>query len=199
MLNAPTAAPLRRRSFAHWMVTHPAGFLTHLVLVSLLHFPGALSYILFAIEETEPAPVLFLCASAMAGWVVTLVLAVSIAYLDALSLVAEPLALFSVTVFTVARFNLKLDIAPFYITIGPIFVAVPLMWNYVLITVGLECRVLTFAYLRHCRSIALHEFPNSSFNTGDRDVMREAGPADGEDDSGQTELMDVSHSEPNYA
>jgi hypothetical protein len=90
------------------MVTHPAGFPIHLVLISLLQIPGALSYMLFTIEETEPAPVLFLCVSAMASWVVTLVLAVSIAYLDALSLVAEPLALFSVTIFTVGPFIQRL-------------------------------------------------------------------------------------------
>ncbi|KAJ7769790.1 hypothetical protein B0H16DRAFT_1715441 [Mycena metata] len=124
-----------RLSFSDWLYEHPFGASVRALCMSALYVPALLSHALYAGDLDVP-----LATAGPACIVLTLAMATFNAWLDYANVFTEPLLLFIVVAFQIARTDLNTLI--FYIIVLLLIPATPVVWNCFLRIVGWRSRII---------------------------------------------------------
>ncbi|KAJ7747023.1 hypothetical protein B0H16DRAFT_1888933 [Mycena metata] len=124
-----------RLAFSDWLYEYHLGAEVRALCMSALYIPAILSYMLYVGDLDVP-----LATAASACIVLTLAMATFNAWLDYANVFTEPLLLFIVVAYQIARTDLNTLI--FYILVLLLFAATPLVWNCFLHVVGWRSRII---------------------------------------------------------
>ncbi|KAJ7746963.1 hypothetical protein B0H16DRAFT_1555819 [Mycena metata] len=124
-----------RLAFSDWLYEHPFGICVRVLCICALYVPAVLSQALYAGDLDVP-----LATAAPACIVLTLAMATFNAWLDYANVFTEPLLLFIVVAYQIARTDLNTLI--FHIIVLLLFPATPVVWNCFLHVVGWRSRII---------------------------------------------------------